>query len=234
MITTVMFDLDGTLLPFEQEDFVRIYFSELCRKLAPFGYEPDHTVKAIWAGTKAMIENDGGCENSVRFWETFRALNVGRIDAKRKCDVFYLHEFDRTKVVLKYIPDHKPTIERLKAAGLRVVLATNPIFPLNGVKTRLAWVGLSADDFELVTHYDNSTYCKPNPEYYGEILWKLGEKPENCLMVGNSIPEDMQAAAKAGLNVFLVPEFMENPDGADCSIYNQGTVEQAVDLVIGG
>ena len=37
MITTVLFDLDGTLLPFKQDDFVKIYFSELCRKLAPMG-----------------------------------------------------------------------------------------------------------------------------------------------------------------------------------------------------
>ena len=48
MITTVLFDLDGTLLPFEQDDFVKIYFSELCRKLAPMGYEPQHTVKSVW------------------------------------------------------------------------------------------------------------------------------------------------------------------------------------------
>ena len=55
MITTVLFDLDGTLLPFEQDDFVKIYFSELCRKLAPMGYEPQHTVKSVWGGTKAMV-----------------------------------------------------------------------------------------------------------------------------------------------------------------------------------
>jgi FMN phosphatase YigB (HAD superfamily) len=34
MITTVLFDLDGTLLPFEQEDFIKIYFAELCKRLA--------------------------------------------------------------------------------------------------------------------------------------------------------------------------------------------------------
>ena len=38
MITTVLFDLDGTLLPFEQEDFIKIYFAELCKRLAPMGY----------------------------------------------------------------------------------------------------------------------------------------------------------------------------------------------------
>ena len=59
MIRTVLFDLDGTLLPFEQEDFIKIYFSELCKKLAPMGYQPESTVKSVWGGTKAMIMNDG-------------------------------------------------------------------------------------------------------------------------------------------------------------------------------
>ena len=139
MITTVLFDLDGTLLPFEQDDFVKIYFSELCRKLAPMGYEPQHTVKSVWGGTKAMVMNDGSRLNSEAFWETFNAMNPGLPDARPACDEFYTHEFEKAKASLKYIPDHRPMIERLKSAGLRVVLATNPIFPLDGVRT--AWRG---------------------------------------------------------------------------------------------
>lgn len=69
--------IDGTLLPFEQDDFVKIYFSELCRKLAPMGYEPQHTVKSVWGGTKAMVMNDGSRLNSEAFWETFNAMNPG-------------------------------------------------------------------------------------------------------------------------------------------------------------
>ena len=84
MITTVLFDLDGTLLPFEQDDFVKIYFSELCRKLAPMGYEPQHTVKSVWGGTKAMVMNDGSRLNSEAFWETFNAMNPGRTSRLRR------------------------------------------------------------------------------------------------------------------------------------------------------
>lgn len=164
MITTVLFDLDGTLLPFEQDDFVKIYFSELCRKLAPMGYEPQHTVKSVWGGTKAMVMNDGSRLNSEAFWETFNAMNPGLPDARPACDEFYTHEFEKAKASLKYIPDHRPMIERLKSAGLRVVLATNPIFPLDGVRTRMAWVNLAPEDFGLVTWYDNSTFCKPESE----------------------------------------------------------------------
>lgn len=232
MITTVLTDLDGTLLPFEQEDFVKLYFGGLCKKLAPLGYQPDHTVKSVWAGTKAMITNDGGRLNSEAFWDTFNAMNPGLPDARPVCDNFYCNEFDSVKQCLKYIPYRKPLIDDLKAAGLRVVLATNPIFPLVGVSTRLGWIGLSPEDFELVTNYDNNTFCKPNPRYYEEILAKLGVKPEECVMLGNSIPEDM-TAEKLGMKVFLVNEFIEDPDGAGGSGYAQGNMEQAIDFVKG-
>lgn len=226
MTKTVLFDLDGTLLPFEQEDFIRIYFSELCKKLAPMGYEPQHTVKSVWGGTKAMIMNDGSRLNSEAFWETFNAMNPGLPDARRTCDEFYTHEFEKAKASLKYIPDHKPMIERLKAAGLRVVLATNPIFPLDGVRTRMAWVNLAPEDFELVTWYDTSTYCKPNLKYYQEILGKTGAVPEECIMVGNSVSEDM-VSEKLGVKVFLANEFVENPDKQDYSGYPQGSIADA-------
>ena len=231
MITTVLFDLDGTLLPFEQEDFIKIYFAELCKRLPPIGYEPQQTVKSVWAGTKSMVMNDGTRLNSEAFWETFNVLNPGLPDARKECDAFYTHEFEKAKASLKYVPDRKPLIEQLKSAGLRVVLATNPIFPLDGVITRMAWVNLAPQDFELVTCYDNSTYCKPNTKYYEEIFRKIGVKPQECFMVGNSVAEDM-IVEKLGVRVFLANEFVENPENADCSRYPQGTLDQAVDYIL--
>ncbi len=231
MITTVLIDLDGTLLPFEQEDFIKLYFRELCGRLAPLGYEPEHTVKSVWAGTKSMITNDGSRLNSAAFWETFRAMNPELPDAKSECDDFYTREFDRAKACLKYTPDRRTLISRLKQEGLRIVLATNPLFPLNGVATRMKWVNLLPEDFELITHYDNSTYCKPAPAYFSEILGKIGEKPENCVMVGNSVSEDM-IAETLGMKVFLANEFVENPDKADFSRFPQGSLDDAAEFIL--
>ena len=231
MITTVMFDMDGTLIPFRQDDFIKVYFGELCKKLAPLGYEPKHTVDSIWAGTKAMIKNDGSRLNSELFWEVFRSMNEGLPDAKELCDEFYTNEFNRAKCIVKYQVDRKPLITKLREKGLKIVLATNPLFPSDGMNTRLSWVGLSPDDFDLVTHYDNCTYCKPFPGYFTEIAEKLGVKPEECVMIGNSVQDDM-AAVKAGLKVFLVPEFLENPQNADHSALPQGTLDEAVEYAL--
>ena len=73
MITTVLFDLDGTLLPMDNDAFTKGYFKLLAAKLAPHGYEPRRLVDAIWAGTAAMVQNDGTCTNQERFWQSFNA-----------------------------------------------------------------------------------------------------------------------------------------------------------------
>ena len=44
---TVLFDLDGTLLPFRQEDFVHDYFGRLVRKAMPLGFDKDTLVLSL-------------------------------------------------------------------------------------------------------------------------------------------------------------------------------------------
>ena len=228
----VMFDLDGTLLPFVQDDFIKHYFSGLCKKLAPLGYDPDSVVKVVWKGTGFMIKNNGSKKNSEAFWETFHSSFPGLPDAMPLCDDFYTNEFDKVKACLKRVPDHKPMIEGLKSKGFDVVLATNPIFPRTAQLTRMVWAGLSEDDFSYITDYDNSSFCKPNPNYFREILEVVGAKAEDCIMIGNSVAEDMIPAKSLGMRTFLVTEFLENPEGLDFSGFEQGTLEQAVEMLL--
>ena len=73
-IKVVLFDLDGTLLPMDQEVFVKGYFMGIGAKLAPFGYEPKALIDAIWAGTIEMIKNDGRRTNEKAFWDYFASI----------------------------------------------------------------------------------------------------------------------------------------------------------------
>ena len=73
-ITTVLFDLDGTLLPMDQDEFTKGYFKLLAVKLAPHGYEPKQLIDAIWAGTAAMVKNDGAQFNEAVFWAKFSQI----------------------------------------------------------------------------------------------------------------------------------------------------------------
>ena len=67
----ILFDLDGTLLPMDQDIFVKTYFGLLAKKLANYGYDPEKLIQSVWAGTGAMIKNDGSLSNEDRFWKVF-------------------------------------------------------------------------------------------------------------------------------------------------------------------
>lgn len=69
MITTLLFDLDGTLLPMDTEVFTKHYFSLLVQKLAPYGYEAKPLIGAVLAGIEAMAVNDGSVTNEEAFWK---------------------------------------------------------------------------------------------------------------------------------------------------------------------
>ncbi len=213
--TTILFDLDGTLLPMELDTFTRAYFGLLAKKAAPFGYEPKPLTDAVWKGTGAMVKNDGSMPNCDRFWKVFGEILGPEAAALRpEFDDFYAHEFDQAKTAVGQNPLAQKAVRGLRGKGYDVILATNPLFPLAGVETRLSWLGLAAGDFSLVTTYENSTYCKPNPAYYREILAKTGKRPEECLMVGNDAREDL-AALQAGIEVYLVTDCLIDPDKAD-------------------
>lgn len=232
MITTVMLDLDGTLLPFEQDDFVKLYFGGLCKVTAPLGYEPKALVADVWEATGAMVRNDGSRTNHDAFWEVFRAKNAGKTDIESICDDFYVHEFDDVKLCLKYKISRKSLIEQFHKAGLDVILATNPIFPICAVETRLAWVGLSKEDFSYITSYENSHFSKPNSKYFVEILEKRGKSAEECVMIGNSVPEDIVPTKALGIKSYLIPEFLENPDSVDIGGFKAFTLDGACEDIL--
>lgn len=224
-MNTVLFDLDGTLLPMNEEQFTKVYFKELCTTLAPTGFDQDTLVKVIWTGTKAMVKNDGMATNDQRFWDTFeQLLDCDVVKMRNMCDAFYGDQFDRVKVVTSPAPHSAEVVRTLKQRGFKVVLATNPIFPMVAVETRLKWVGLTTADFDLITTYETSHFCKPNLEYYREILKNIDREPQDCLMVGNNVGEDM-CFAQLGGQVFLLNDFVENSKNLPIGDYPQGNFE---------
>lgn len=229
-ITTVLFDLDGTLLPMDQEKFTRGYFGLLAQKLAPHGYEPKALVDAIWAGTAAMVKNTGEVTNETAFWQKFCALVGDRaLEDKPLFDEFYQKEFQQVQAVCGFTPQAAEVVRRAKARGLRVALATNPLFPAVATESRIRWAGLSPDNFELYTTYENACHCKPNPDYYRDILDRLGIAPEECLMVGNDVGEDM-VAQTLGMQVFLLTDCLINKEERDITAYPHGDFSALLEL----
>ncbi len=229
-IKTVLFDLDGTLLPMNQDEFVKAYFGGLAKKAALAGLDPERTIKAIGGGVLAMTQNDGTRSNEDAFWLRFDELMGGPID-RALFDEYYANDFQLVRGACGFAPRAAELVKTLRRAGLRVVLATNPLFPQVATFSRIRWAGLEPEDFEFVTTYENSTLCKPNPGYYREIVERLGLDPAECLMVGNDVGEDM-VAERLGMRVFLLTDCLINKDGADISSYPHGDFDAMCEFVL--
>lgn len=231
MIKVVLFDLDGTLLPMDLDEFMKAYMGTMAQKLAPHGYESEKLVPAVWNGVKAMVMNDGSRSNEDAFWDTFCEVfgEKARDDAPIFED-YYQNEFQTVKNSCGYDVSAKQIVTKLKEKGYRVVLATNPLFPSIATESRIKWAGLEPTDFELFTTYENYHFCKPNPKYYLEILEKLGVAPEECMMVGNDVTEDMMTR-ELGMQVFLLTGSLINKENKDIAQYPNGEFEDLLRFI---
>ena len=227
----ILFDLDGSLLPMDQELFIQDYFRRIAAYIAPHGFDPQTFTQSIWQGTAAMFKNNGERTNEAVFWDTMMKIYGPDI---RTCepilDEFYRTEFPKVQKVCGFDPLAGPTIRKLKEMGYIPVLATNPIFPSVATENRMRWAGLRQDDFILYTTYENSNSCKPNPEYFKEILNKLEAEPSQCLMVGNDATEDL-AAKHLGIDVFLLTACLINKQNIDISTYPQGDLNALLQYI---
>lgn len=222
---TILFDLDGTLLPMDMRNFEKKYFMELSNKLKN-RIHPKELYKVIWDGTKQMILNDGSKTNQ----EAFRHyLNEHTILNYDECEDefmdFYKNDFQKCVTACNLTDLSKKIIEELQNKGYQVAIATNPIFPQIATYSRLKWLNIEPERFPLVTTFENSHYAKPNPKYYEEVCHKLKVKPENCIMVGNDVKED-GVAAKIGIEVKLIEDCLLNADQLSIESFEKGSLLQ--------
>ncbi len=232
-MNTVLFDLDGTLLPMDQEAFVKQYFGALAAYMAPYGFAPEALIQSVWDATRKVLQNDGSCSNCDRFWSSFTdRYGEAAITHRPDFDRFYVTDFEKARAATWVQPLAAECIRLLKEKGYRLILATNPIFPKAATCARIRWAGLDPADFEWITTYENAGYCKPNPKYYAEILQNIGAKAEDCLMVGNDAEEDM-CAASLGIEVLLLTDCLINRKGSDLSPFRQVDFAGLRDFIAG-
>jgi len=231
MIKAVMFDLDGTLLPMDQERFIKQYFGSLAQFINSRVAQPNQFMSALGIGIKAMLHNDGSKSNEKCFWDEFSKA-YGRVEQADldTMEEYYRTHFACTRESCMPTPKTRELVDMLHKAGIKVVLATNPIFPAVATRQRIKWAGLVADDFALYTTYENSRFTKPNLNYYKDILYSIGVQPHEAVMVGNDVSDDM-SAAELGLKAFLLTDCLINLKNKDTSPYPQGNFDDLIEYL---
>lgn len=232
-IQHILFDLDGTLLPMVQDEFVKFYMPLLAKAYMSKGVpvEPKKFIGAVWAGYEAMVKNDGSRTNREAFWSYIDPeLPIGAEESEKIAEEFYGGEFNQAVCTTRPTPLADQIVKTVKGKGLGTYLATNPVFPRCATMNRIRWAGLEAEDFSLITTYETCSFCKPNPEYYKKILDTFSLDPAECLMVGNDVGEDLSIRT-LGVKTFLVTDTMENKFNLPIETEYQGSLKDLLEFV---
>ena len=204
-IEAVLFDLDNTLILFDENEFFKIYSQKLYNSFKDI-LTPEEFSKKLWKSTSVMINNNGKLNNAEYFMYDFaQGINEDKHKLWQRFDDFYSNIFQQFQPLMTPILGVPELLYELKEIGLKLVIATNPMFPLEVQLLRINWAGLNEIEFDLITHAHNSTFCKPNPNYYLEICSKIDVKPKDCIMVGNDSLNDMIAGG-TGMETFLTTD----------------------------
>lgn len=226
MYSAIFFDLDGTLLPMEVQDFLDRYFDVLGRAAAAHGYEPATFCRAVGVSVGSMTSHAAGMSNEDAFWDRFeREWGKAGPAEERFFEDFYGGAFDEVGKDVVANPAAARAVETLDAKGYPLYLTTMPMFPREAVEARLRWAGVDPAFFRIITTYDNSTACKPSLDYYRENVRRAGAAPQDILMVGNNTEEDLDAM-QLGMDAFLVTDYLIDPNGFDVETVKHGSLAQ--------
>jgi len=160
--------------------------------------------KRLLSATQALMDNHGEISNAEYFMNVFcKGFEGERDEIWKRFMRFYEKEYDQFQTLVSVPKGIRQVFLQLQNKNLKLVIASNPMWPLDVQMKRLSWAGLGDLHFDLVTHIENMSYCKPRIEYYEEICLKLDERPDSCLMVGNDPINDM-IVATIGMKTFLI------------------------------
>lgn len=232
MINTLLFDLDGTLLPVDTDEFIGSYLKLLSSKLIKW-IEPRDFIEKLMSSTYVMMHDlDPSKTNKDVFWEDF--FPKMPFDKKEELflifDEFYEKDFPTLSSIVKKNPVPAQVLETALKKGYDLVIATSPIFPESAIYERLRWIDALDFPYKLVTTYENMHFSKPHMEYYGEILERIQKKPDECMMIGNDVEEDL-AAGLLGMKTYLVIDHMLNRKNLDIKCDYTGSLNDLLDFV---
>lgn len=198
MIKAVLLDLDNTLLKNPDRAFAEAFIDIFETHFTSAGYDAPsqklrdaiqimgHQQTGYFTNRQVLLDVLGGDS------QTTSAL----------LDQFFDEIFPQLRRCIAPVAEASDLIYHLHETGYAVVIATNPIYPLHAIKQRMTWAGLPLDDdlYTLITSADEMHFAKPDPAYYAEILARVGIEPDEAVMVGDSLRNDITPAQQVGLH----------------------------------
>ena len=220
MIKAVLLDLDDTLLLNADRTFVPSYLRLLDQFIQQrWGYAQfSHVLRRF---TRAAASLRDVRLTNMALAESIITDATGRdlADLVTTFNEFYTDVYPTLRGCVEAVKISPLLFENLRSQGYAVVIATNPLYPAEAIRQRIEWAGLPGDlsQYALVTHSENIHFVKPDPAYYAEIVARVGIEPDEALMIGDSLTNDMGPASLLGLHTFCITDdtSLEGSEGID-------------------
>lgn len=187
-IKTVLFDLDGTLIPTEGvyfEAYNETALRELGVKLDIDEYRKVEAMNGEFHLVNFVKGVGGEIEDDELFMKKAYSNYYEKLDGLLLSEGFF-NGFE--------------AVEEIKAAGMRTCLVTSSP---HRVVDKILSASNCGNLFEYVVTGEDVEKYKPDPEGYLKMLGLLGEDPESCLVVEDTA-RGLQAARRAGIECVLV------------------------------
>lgn len=205
MIEAVLFDIDNTLILFDENSFFEAYLKKLIPAFTDI-FTPENFRERLIGATRALLKNRGQTSNIEHYLNQFLlGSEIQKEEIWKRFQRFYTTEFPRLERRVTVVEGARQLLASINRKGIRLVAASNPLWPLSIQTMRLAWAGVDDLPYSMITHMGNTSYCKPQPEFFLEISRSIELEPQQCLMVGNDPLNDM-AAGETGMKTYLTTD----------------------------
>jgi HAD superfamily hydrolase (TIGR02253 family) len=191
MLKAVLFDLDNTLLDFMT---FKIETAKAASKAMVKQGLPMDELQAY--GKIFSVYEEKGIEYQKTFHDVIAPLNLEINSAERIQQAAIIAYLKRKFEVLRPYPMVKPTLNALRAKGLKLGIVTDA--PRNKAWQRLVITGLE-HEFDFVITLDDTKERKPHPSPFFMALEKLNLLPQACLFVGDNPGRDIAGAREVGM-----------------------------------
>jgi putative hydrolase of the HAD superfamily len=102
--------------------------------------------------------------------------------------------------------DVLPVLDELRAASLGIAVVSN------GIRDLTEFVAHHALDVDVIVDSRSHGRVKPHPTIFQAALDALGVAPDDAVMVGDSLEEDIEGARALGMRAILVDRQERHPE----------------------
>ncbi|MFF5477905.1 HAD family hydrolase [Streptomyces sp. NPDC012935] len=194
--TSVIFDLDGTLVDSEPN-----YYEAGRQVLAEHGV-PDFT----WSDHERYVGIS--TLETVTLWKREYGLRASVDELLAAKNRRYLH---LARAATRAYPEMRKFVELLSTEGVRLAVASGS--SLEAITAILSGTGLDAH-LRSVVSADEVDRGKPAPDVFLEAARRLGVTPDDCVVVEDAAP-GAAAAHAAGMRCIAVPYVADQADAPE-------------------